>query len=108
VSEHELKTDSSVFQESWVGKKRFEIRLNDRNFNAGDTLILKETLYSGEQMKDGKPLKYTGREIKQNVDYVLHGGKYGLSEGWVIMSVGGTNRTSFNPIPPGEPRKGKE
>jgi len=91
TDEHELKTDPDVFQESWTGRKLFEIRLNDRNFKPGDTLVLRETLYSGEQMKEGSPLKYTGREIKQIVHYVFHGGKYGLSDGWVIMSVSNTD-----------------
>jgi hypothetical protein len=38
-------------------------------------------------MRQGKPLKYTGRALEQQVNYVLHGPCYGLNEGWVIMSV---------------------
>jgi hypothetical protein len=90
MTTHELKTDPGVFQASWEGLKKFEIRFNDRDFRPGDILILKETKYSYDEMNvnfDSKPLGYTGREIEQEVDYVLHGGAYGLDEGWAVLSV---------------------
>lgn len=89
MADHELKTDPDVFQASWEGLKNFEIRLNDREFNPGDILKLRETRFSGQQMQEGLPLEYTGREIEQIVKYVLHGhlAGYGLDEGWVIMAV---------------------
>ena len=61
--QHELKSDPASFQCMWDGVKTFDLRFNDRNFQIGEYLILKETLYSGEEMKAGKPLKYTRREI---------------------------------------------
>ena len=39
---HELKTYPKYFQETIEGNKPFEIRKNDRNFQVGDVLILKE------------------------------------------------------------------
>jgi len=39
---HELKTWNEYFEEVFMGHKTFEIRKNDRNFQKGDTLILKE------------------------------------------------------------------
>jgi len=82
---HELKTDPSVFAMSWCESKTFEIRNNDRGFKIGDTLLLKETECTGEQIKEGAPLLYTGRELYRRVDYVLSG--YGIKDGWVVMSV---------------------
>ena len=84
---HTLKTDPDVFQLVWDGLKTFEIRKNDRNFQPGDTLQLAETVYTGKQMKDSKPLKYTGRVIVVHVTHVMHGPVYGLRKGWVIMSI---------------------
>lgn len=84
---HELKTDPGVFQKSYQGVKTFEIRFNDRDYQIGDGLFLRETKYSGEEMKEGKPLEYTGRTIHQRVTYILEGPIYGLMPGWVIMSV---------------------
>lgn len=85
--QHILKTDSDVFQAMLEGRKTFEIRFNDRDFHEGDTLLLKETKNSGEAMKHGLPLEYTGRELTRRVMYILHGPVYGLADGWVIMSV---------------------
>lgn len=39
---HWLKTEHSYFQESWDGSKPYEIRVNDRDYQLGDILILAE------------------------------------------------------------------
>ncbi len=82
---HELKTDSEVFQAVVDGRKTFEIRFNDRDFKVGDELVLLETIHTGEQMKQGKPLLYSGNELHKTVSYVLSG--YGLQDGWVILGI---------------------
>jgi post-segregation antitoxin (ccd killing protein) len=87
VSEHILKTDLEVFEAVIQGKKTYEIRYNDRGYKVGDTLILKETKYTGREMKDGMPLIYTDREYKAKVSHILQGPCYGLAEGWVILSL---------------------
>lgn len=83
---HELKTDTKVFQAVYDGFKSYEIRHNDRNFKVNDHLLLRETKYSGEEMKNGKPLIYTGRDEYVRVTYILEGPIYGLADNWVIMS----------------------
>jgi hypothetical protein len=87
--EYELKTDPEVFQASVDGKKPWEVRFDDRGYEVGDFLHLRETKYSGDDMKDGKPLVYTGRDMVRRVDYVLHGhpAGYGIQDGFCIMSV---------------------
>ncbi|MFA5188415.1 MAG: DUF3850 domain-containing protein [Patescibacteria group bacterium] len=45
------------------GKKRFELRLSDFKIKAGDTLILQEW--------NAKTKKYTGRELRKKVNYIL-------------------------------------
>ena len=90
MKEHVLKTDPRMFQASLKGIKKFEIRINDRNFKEGDVLELLETEHSGLDMEDGGlPLVYTGRVLFMKVDFVLHGhaSGYGLAEDWVVMSV---------------------
>lgn len=84
---HKLKTDSAVFNMSFIGSKPFEIRKDDRGFEVGDLLILQETRFSGEEMAAGKPLEYTGRELSRMINYILPAGSYGLSPGWVVMTV---------------------
>lgn len=39
---HELKLVQPFFNDVFTGKKKFEIRKNDRDFKIGDELILKE------------------------------------------------------------------
>ncbi len=86
---HELKTDHSMFRAVFEGKKAYEIRFDDRGFQVGDTLILKETLYDGEEMSgsEGMPLIYTGYEHMTKIKHILRGPVYGLMDGWVILSI---------------------
>lgn len=84
---HELKTDPEVFTASSLGKKTFEVREDDRGFEEGDVLFLRETRHTGEEMRGGEmPLIYTGRHEMMEVTHILRGPIYGLMEGWVIMS----------------------
>lgn len=84
---HELKTDPQVYDAVAFGGKTFEIRYNDRDFQVGDTLLLRRTEYSGLEMQNGSPLEFSGKASLWTVTYVLHGPLYGLNSGWVIMSI---------------------
>lgn len=83
---HELKTDPDTFDAVARGDKTHEIRRNDRNFLVGDTLVLKQTRYTGAEMSgpEPRPLEYTGHTETRVVSHVLEG--YGLQPGWVILS----------------------
>ena len=83
---HTLKTDPEVFQLSWDGTKLYEIRSDDRGFKVNDILLLVETAFSGEDMKAGKPLEYTGRAVYQEVIHKLKN-QYGLQPGWCILGT---------------------
>ena len=75
---HELKILPKYFEAVNCGKKNFEIRINDRNYQEDDELILKE-------WERGK---YTGRECRRWVGYIYHGdGTYGIAENTVIMAL---------------------
>lgn len=82
---HELKKDPIVFDLSVRGQKDYEIRYNDRNFQIGDELHIRETTESGEAIKAGAELRYTGRMFVRKINGILSG--YGLKEGWVILNV---------------------
>ena len=96
---HELKTDPDVFQALVDGRKTYELRKDDRGFQVGDTLTLRETRYTGQEMISyehpdhpgrivfGKPLEYTGRTVGRVVTHILRGPIYGLADGWAILSV---------------------
>lgn len=77
---HELKTWTGPFDAIKRDDKKFEFRPNkDRNFNVGDTLVLKEW--------DPNPGFYTGEEVSRMVTYVLHGPSFGIPDGFSVMSL---------------------
>lgn len=79
MKQHELKTWPDYFYRIFSGQKRFEVRKNDRDFQIGDVLYLKEY--------DPETGEYTGRELFKNVTYVLKGGQFGIVDGYCVMSI---------------------
>jgi len=78
---HHLKTWPEYFREIENGNKTFELRVNDRNFELGDALILEEYDPICEVM--------TGRKMMKIITYVLRDSKkterMGLKPGYCIM-----------------------
>lgn len=81
---HNLKTAQSYFEDVRIGVKPFEIRYNDRKFNVGDRLLLREI--DDEQ-------QYTGRSLERTVTYILGSG-FGLIPGWVVLGLACTEPTA--------------
>jgi len=85
---HELKSDPDLFGDVASGRKCFEVRENDRDYEAGDYLYLRETVFTGNMMKHCQAgLRYTGKNALVKVVYIMHGPKHGLLEGWCIMGI---------------------
>lgn len=74
---HNLKVFTPNFQPIVTGVKRHDVRMNDRNFQAGDTV----TLFEGEH-SEGEFIK-TGRSVSAIVSYV---DSYGVQQGYVALS----------------------
>lgn len=70
---HELKIYPKYFEAILDGKKTFEIRKDDRDFQVGDSIVLKEW----------DNIKYSGREIQAIIKYMLDDAFIGLAEGYV-------------------------
>lgn len=98
---HDLKTHPAPFDEVKAGRKRFEFRKDDRGFEVGDVLRLKEFLPEGHGFPH-LPEGFTGREVLADVLYILRGprappvnatrnftevGPYGVPEGYAILSI---------------------
>ena len=66
---HILKILPRFFGEVASGQKTFEIQRDDREFRAGDILILKEWGYGPDQYKDQG---LTGREVGVDVLFVTN------------------------------------
>ena len=76
---HELKTWSEFMIDVATGKKPFEVRKNDRNYTVEDTLLLRAW--------DKERNQYTGYYIDAEITYVLHGGQFGIEEGYVVLGI---------------------
>ena len=75
---HELKILPQYFQAIWNGIKTFELRKDDRNYQCGDELVLREWDVNG----------YTGSVLLVRVTYVLRNmEEYGLKDGYVILGI---------------------
>ena len=93
---HELKTWGDAFDPLWNGEKGFEFRKNDRGFEVGASLLLKEWNPVSEEMKargyapkDGIYPNgyYTGRVVFADILYILPGGKHGVPDGYCVMQL---------------------
>ncbi len=76
---HVLKASVDVFDFMLLRTKSFEVRRDDRDYSVGDTLMLREW--------NPRLEKYTGRSCRCLVTYLLPGGRFGIQEGFVCMSV---------------------
>lgn len=83
--EHKLKTWPQFFQAIEDGLKPFDVRKNDRGFNAGDVLHLVE--YDPRGGHGIEAHKYTGRAMRVNVTYVLSGESFGIKDGFCVMGI---------------------
>lgn len=91
---HELKIFPQYFNEVLNGNKTFELRKDDREFEVGDILILKE-YRQGQGDATGPELVvieepgYTGREVKKEISYIYKGcaNGLGLRTGFSILSL---------------------
>lgn len=73
---HELKLEQPFFDDVFYGRKEFEVRKNDRNFQIGDRLKLIEFPFTSKQ-------KYVFKDIK----YILEGNQFGIEKGCVVLGL---------------------
>jgi len=72
---HDLKITPPYFKAVEDGRKTFEIRQNDRGFQAGDYIRLREWDENNPRPADWLGMhhqnwKYTGRELTREITYV--------------------------------------
>lgn len=74
---HEIKLAAEFWDDVCYGRKRFELRKNDREYQTGDKLVMRE--YANDN--------YTGRVIRTKIIYMLVDYP-GLEEGYAILGIG--------------------
>jgi hypothetical protein len=69
---HELKCWPQFFDAIQSGDKNFEVRWDDRGYQAGDTVTIREFDESRVRGMLTLTNAYTGRELQARIGYVLH------------------------------------
>ncbi|MEG0678930.1 MAG: ASCH/PUA domain-containing protein [Carnobacterium sp.] len=77
-AKHELKIEPKYFEAVKDGRKKFEIRKNDRNFQEGDILVLLEY--------DKYYEAFTGEKITVEITYSTD---YAQQDGYVVLGIEG-------------------
>jgi hypothetical protein len=75
---HHLKCWPASYDEVVSNRKRFDIRVNDRDFRVGDTLSLERW--------DPDAQAYTGEHVRRVVTCIVQG-EYGLPSNLCVMSL---------------------
>lgn len=87
MNTHRLKCWPVSFFPIWNDIKTFDIRLDDRGFELGDRLILKEY--------DPDKKEYTGRVVVAWISFILSEAQFpqfGLKEGYACLSLRGVRQ----------------
>lgn len=74
---HDIKIERRYFNSIKEDRKTWELRYNDRDYHAGDYLLLREVEFG----------KYTGNMIIVMVMMIQFDYKDVLKDGWIIMSI---------------------
>lgn len=131
MTTHELKTWPNYFQLVWSGRKTFEVRYDDRGYQRGDTVVLREwdrhwPCECTAKHHDPDCKRYTGRTITAEVGHVMAstptiGGQRGfVGQGYVVLALRHPQLHPTNPTPtpvtegtgprvpvPGPPKSGR-
>src|SRR5262245_19533902 len=79
MKEHDLKCWPPFWEDVDSGRKTFELRKDDRAYEVGDVIVLREW-HPGVKL-------YTGRVCRRTVSYKLGGGSWGLADGYCIPGL---------------------
>ncbi len=75
-AKHGLKIDQEYFKAVKDGRKKFEIRKNDRDYNVGDILVLLEY--------DKYYEAFTGEKITVEITYMTG---FAQQDGYVVLGI---------------------
>lgn len=74
---HHLKCWPAFFDATARGDKPFDVRRDDRAYQAGDTVYL--------QRFDPETGLHTGDILDLTISFVLRGGQFGIEPGFVVL-----------------------
>lgn len=77
---HTLKCWPPYFGAIRRKEKNFDVRRDDRGFQKGDTVLLRE--WNPNSLVGGH---FTGNDEHRKIKYILTGGQFGLEPGYVVL-----------------------
>lgn len=77
--EIKIKCWPEFFEPIRLGNKRAEFRLDDRDYQVFDILIIQEW--------NPNNLRYTGRQVKRLISHKVAGGYFGIPKGYCMLSL---------------------
>lgn len=84
MKEHDIKVWPPYYAAIEADEKLFEVRKNDRDYQVGDVLRMREYAPG--------PDEYTGKQMRRKILYMISGDEplgfaFGLRPGFVCMSI---------------------
>ncbi|PWK05256.1 ASCH/PUA domain-containing protein [Tumebacillus permanentifrigoris] len=76
---HVLKLVQPYFDAVASGRKTVELRKDDRDYQVGDTLVLREY--------DPTTNSFSGQELERHVTHILCGEGWGVMHGYCALSI---------------------
>ena len=74
---HTIKCWSPYFQAIRRKEKNFDVRRDDRGYQKGDTVVLREY--------DQATSRLTGNDEHRKIKFILTGGQFGIEPGFVVL-----------------------
>lgn len=79
---HEIKCDTKYFVRLKDGSKTAELRFNDRDYQVGDMLIIRQDDYDASSCD----VKFR-QELYYRITHIIGSEFIGLKEGYVVLSI---------------------
>jgi hypothetical protein len=74
---HDIKCWPPYFQAIRRKEKNFDVRRDDRGYQKGDTVRLREW--------DPAAVRYSGNDEHRKIKFILTGGQFGIEPGYVVL-----------------------
>lgn len=90
LTTHQLKLVQPHYDAVASGAKTFENRKDDRGYQVGDVLVLREY--------DAETDTFSGKELRRSVTHILRGEEWGVMDGYVVLLLMPVTATESNSI----------
>lgn len=87
ATRHVLKTIAEAWDAVAAGEKLFEVRKNDRFFQAGDTVVLRKLSDDRRTYEPGPSGGFSTWDLEFHIGWLLQGGQLGIEPGYCVFQL---------------------